>query len=69
MKDFTSEHLMNDWEHMRAYERQRGCLYGHKETETVNIRYTSLQKEMSNASQIGENVNFSLQHLMRTVSF
>ena len=28
-------HLMNDWEHTRAYERQRGCLYGHKEMKTV----------------------------------
>ncbi|KAI4571124.1 hypothetical protein MJG53_013230 [Ovis ammon polii x Ovis aries] len=28
-------HLMNDWEHTRAYEGQRGCLYGHKETERV----------------------------------
>ena len=47
---------------------QRGCLYGHKETE-LYIRQTLLQKEMSNTSQIGEKTNFSLQHLMRTVSF
>ena len=26
---------MNDWEHTRPYERQRGCLQGHKETEIV----------------------------------
>ncbi|XP_042087140.1 zinc finger protein 724-like isoform X5 [Ovis aries] len=27
--------LMKDWEYTRVYERQRGCLYEHKEMETV----------------------------------
>ena len=40
-----------------------------KRLRELYIRQTLLQKEMSKASQIGENTNFSLQHLMRTVSF
>ena len=38
---------MKDWEYMRVYERQRGCLYGHKEMETVthNANRTAKRNE------------------------
>lgn len=37
---------MKDWEYMRVYERQRGCLYGHKEVKTVthNANITAKRK-------------------------
>ena len=43
-------HLMNDWEHTRAYERQRGCLYGRKETERV-IRKTNITAKRNEQSK------------------
>ena len=41
---------MNDWEHTRAYERQRGCLYGRKETERV-IRKTNITAKRNEQSK------------------
>ena len=39
--------LMKDWKYTRVYERQRGCLYGHKEMETVihNANVTAKRNE------------------------
>ncbi|XP_027370680.1 zinc finger protein 383-like isoform X1 [Bos indicus x Bos taurus] len=39
--------LMKDWEYTRVYERQRGCLYGHKEMERVthNANITGKRNE------------------------
>ncbi|XP_027834507.2 zinc finger protein 331-like isoform X2 [Ovis aries] len=39
--------FLKDWEYTRVYERQRGCLYGHKEMETVthNANITGRRKE------------------------
>ncbi|XP_060996122.1 zinc finger protein 724-like [Dama dama] len=39
--------LMKAWEYTRVYERQRGCLYGHKEMETVtqNANITAKRNE------------------------
>ncbi|XP_040107934.1 zinc finger protein 736-like isoform X6 [Oryx dammah] len=41
------EIFLKDWEYTRVYERQRGCLYGYKEMETVthNANITGKRNE------------------------
>ncbi|KAM9756395.1 uncharacterized protein ACBT57_009641 [Dama dama] len=45
-------HLMKNWEYTRACERQRGCLYAHKEIETathnMNITAETYEQHESN---------------------
>ncbi|CAM9959749.1 unnamed protein product [Rangifer tarandus platyrhynchus] len=45
-------HLMKNWEYTRACERQRGCLYAHKQIETVthnmNITAKAYEQHESN---------------------
>ena len=60
--------LMKDWEYTRVNERQRGCLYGHKEMETVTHNANITGKRNEQRESTWENSNFSLQHLPRSVS-
>ena len=42
-----NEHLTKDWRYTRVCERLRGCLYGHKEIETIshNVDMTAKRNE------------------------
>ena len=59
--------LMKAWEYTRVFKRQRECIYGHKDTETVTQNANITAKELSNVSPIGKNTHFSLQYLPRRV--
>ena len=52
---------MKDWEYMRVYERQRGCLYGHKEMKTVthNANITAKRNEQSESNLEKHQFQFS----------
>ena len=47
-------HLMNDWEHTRAYERQRGSLYGHKEMRVTHKAHITAKRNEQCKSNWGE---------------
>ena len=55
--------LMKDWEYTRVYERQRGCLYGHKEMETLtrNPKSTAKRNEQRES-------NWEKQQLQSSIS-
>ena len=52
---------MKDWEYIRVYERQRGCLYGHKEMKTVthNANITAKRNEQSESNSEKHQFQFS----------
>ncbi|XP_027370687.1 zinc finger protein 267-like isoform X1 [Bos indicus x Bos taurus] len=55
--------LMTDWEFTRVYERQRGCLYGHKEMETVTHNATITAKRNEQRES-----NWEKQQLQSSIS-
>ncbi|XP_005219697.2 zinc finger protein 738 isoform X2 [Bos taurus] len=55
--------LMEDWEYTRVYERQRGCLYGHKEIETVT-QYANITAKRNDQSES----NWEKQQLQSSIS-
>ncbi|ELR44602.1 hypothetical protein M91_12106, partial [Bos mutus] len=55
--------LMKDWEYTRVYERQRGCLYGHKEIETVT-QYANITAKRNDQSES----NWEKQQLQSSIS-
>ena len=54
--------LMKDWEYTRVYERERGCLYGHKEMETVihNANVTAKRNEQPESNWEKQQLQSSL---------
>ena len=54
--------LMKDWKYTRVYERQRGCLYGHKEMETLtnNAKSTAKRNEQPESNWEKQQLQSSL---------
>ncbi|XP_059733221.1 KRAB domain-containing protein 5 isoform X2 [Bos taurus] len=55
--------LKTDWEYTRVYERQRGCLYEHKEMETLTHNANSTAKRNEQHES-----NWEKQHLQSSTS-